>query len=96
MTDEALIEQIARAICDADQWCGVYDRLEDDEQSVYQRDARAILPIIQRERIAAGEAVKEAAAKEADVNAHEECEVAEQIAKWIRDLNVEAIVGGGE
>lgn len=50
MTDEELIEQVARAICDADQWCGLYDRLKDDERSVYQRDARAILPIIKSDR----------------------------------------------
>jgi hypothetical protein len=88
MTDEALIEELAR----------VLDAFNPDQvdHELCLRQARAILPIIQRERVSAGEAVKEAAAKEADVNAHEECEVAEQIAKWIRDLNVEAIVGGGE
>lgn len=102
MTDEELIEQVARAICDADQWCGLYDRLEDDERSVYQRDARAILPIIKAERIRGGEMVKEAAATVSPTKtAADECETVGQwtrrtLREAIRALSVPAIVEAGD
>lgn len=117
MTNEALIEELARAICDyvaQHDWDdlaedridlrmrmrsgGNYDVNEPNKMDLLDA-ARAILPIIQRECLAAGEAVKEAAIQKS----YARCPswtgaktIGDLLRSDIRALNVEAIVGGGE
>ena len=80
MTNDALIEELAAAIYP-------------DNLSKYH--AIAILTIIQRERIAAGQAVKEAAKSQfsIDAKALDEPDYVDFVYDCIRALNVEAIVG---
>lgn len=111
MTDEALIEELARAIaaadglnydevckgdeCDSSTCLGALDEEHDFDLSRrhYQHQARAILPIIQRERVAAGKAVKREA-KEVIITGLGLTNT--RMLEKMRALNVEAIVGGGE
>lgn len=96
MTDEALIDELARTVYNAcHQHCfdGVDAHPEDAYWQSFRTEARAILPIIQRERLAAGEAVKREA-KEVIITGLGLTNT--RMLEKMRALNVEAIVGGGE
>lgn len=100
MTDEALIEELALVLVKRDQERFDLPRIETIEDFRFESDAaeyianaRAILPIIQRERLAAGEAVK-CEAKEVIITGLGLTNT--RMLEKIRALNVEAIVGGGE
>jgi hypothetical protein len=47
-TDEALVEELARAALEAALWPGAWDKASEPERNHYRPMARAILPIIHR------------------------------------------------
>ena len=98
MTDEALIERIARAVWNCnfhpdDVASGEADRRIADwpeDWAKSERQARAILPFIHAARIEGGKRVKEEAVSAISTGENE------WEAETIEDLNVAEIVGGGE
>ena len=96
MTDEALIEELARVMCKR----VVHDDIEALELDwhLWVEDARAILPIIRRREIEAGEKVKAAAVNMVDdleVGWRDRYDTAVSDAYTaLRALDVAAIIGG--
>ena len=93
MTDEALIEELARVMCKR----VVHDDIEALELDwhLWVEDARAILPIIRRREIEAGEKVKAAVHTEAVNHGVTNTSFAQEDDGWINDMDPSYIRGQG-